>query len=334
MAVQFVFPGQQRVSINGSPLANYRLYFYEPGTTTPKDVFSDDELVTPISQPVVADSSGVWQRIFCNGKYKVALKTAADADVTTWDDFDPGLSTALGTSEALPVSAGGTGSTTAAGARASLGAASQASVTQNTTDITELDTLVTTGLHSDGDRFGALATLDDITGSSEFTTDGFKATNPFGAHLLHVRDEQTANTAGGTFTSGSFVKRTLNTTKTNEITGASIASSVITLPAGTYYIRASAPCVGPNTSSTEHKLKLRNTSDGSDALIGTSEFSSGDGAPSQTRAWVEGRFTIAAQKNFELQHRTANTRNTDGLGRPANMGVVEVYADCLIWKVA
>jgi hypothetical protein len=155
----------------------------------------------------------------------------------------------------------------------------------------------------------------------------------FGGQLLHVRDEKSAGTEGGGFSSGSWVKRDLNTTKTNEIAGASIASSVITLPAGTYFIRASAPAIGPNSSSASHKLKLRNTSDGSDTLIGTSEISSGDGAPSQTRAFVEGRFTIAAEKNFELQHRTTGSRSTDGQGKASNLSVVEVYADCMIWKV-
>lgn len=149
----------------------------------------------------------------------------------------------------------------------------------------------------------------------------------FSTQLLHVREEQAANTEGGTFTSGSYVKRTLNTTLTNEITGASIASSVITLPSGTYYIEARAPASIVN----RHKARWRNTADAATTLVGTSEKSGSDGA---TVSYISGRFVIAAEKTFELQHRCQTTRATDGLGVASNLGEVEVYSDVRIWKVA
>ncbi len=43
------------------------------------------------------------------------------------------------------------------------------------------------------------------------------------AEIFHVRDEQLQNTAGGTFTSGAWRTRTLNTVKTNTIGGASLS---------------------------------------------------------------------------------------------------------------
>ena len=50
-------------------------------------------------------------------------------------------------------------------------------------------------------------------------------------------------------------------------------------------------------------------------------------------AWVIGRFTIAAQKTFELQYRVGNGIATVGLGHHTTYAT-EVYADCQIWKVA
>ena len=151
----------------------------------------------------------------------------------------------------------------------------------------------------------------------------------FETQLLHVRDEKANNTAGGTATSGSFETRTLNTVMTNEITGASLASNQITLPSGTYYIHASAPAYGVNA----HKIKLRNTTDSSDTIIGTSENTAAvDGVTNHS--FVIGRFTITAQKVFELQHRVQTTLATEGLGVKSNFSVVEVYADVKIWKVA
>ena len=52
----------------------------------------------------------------------------------------------------------------------------------------------------------------------------------FEKQLLHVRDEKANGTAGGTNIAGVNI-RDLNTIKTNEITGASVSSNQITLPA-------------------------------------------------------------------------------------------------------
>jgi len=150
--------------------------------------------------------------------------------------------------------------------------------------------------------------------------------NPFGKELLHVRDEKSSSTDGGTFTSGSFQTRTLNTSVTNEISGASLASNQITLPSGTYFIFASAP----SYSIERQKLKLRNTTDSSDTLIGSNPYS---GAGAGSTALLIGRFTIAAQKTFEIQHRCAATIGGNGFGAFSGFAT-EVYTDVQIWKVA
>jgi hypothetical protein len=151
----------------------------------------------------------------------------------------------------------------------------------------------------------------------------------FESALLHVRDEKASGTNGGGFTSGSFQTRTLNTSVTNEISGASLSSNQITLPAGTYYIHATAPANAPNN----HKTKLRNITDSSDVLIGTTEYMS-NSINGMSSSSVVGRFTIASQKTFEIQHRCETTVGTNGFGIPSSYSVVEVYADVQIWKVA
>jgi hypothetical protein len=148
----------------------------------------------------------------------------------------------------------------------------------------------------------------------------------FSTKLLHVRDEKPAGTAAGAFTMGAFRTRTLNTVMTNEISGASLASNQITLPSGTYYIDANAPATNVNS----HKSKLRNITDSSDTIIGTTEMALDPGSVC-TRSIVAGRFTITAQKVFSVQHRCT----VDGqFGTLADVGVVEVYAEAMIWKVA
>jgi hypothetical protein len=155
------------------------------------------------------------------------------------------------------------------------------------------------------------------------------AADIFGGQLFHAREEQTSGTDAGGFTSGSFVKRVLNQTKTNEVSSASLSNSVISLPAGTYYCEASAP--GYRVSN--HQLKLRNTTDSADLLIGQSARSDND-VDAMTLASVSGRFTLSGTKSIELQHRCQDTKTTNGLGIAGGFGVVEVYADIKIWRVA
>jgi hypothetical protein len=149
----------------------------------------------------------------------------------------------------------------------------------------------------------------------------------FESQLLHVRDEKANNTSGGTFDSGDWRTRTLNTVKTNEITGSSLSSNQITLPSGTYFIIATAN-VGTNVA--RHTAKLRNVTDSSDTIIGTSEYTAAD----SNKSIVTGRFTIAAQKTFELQHRCSSSSNVDGFGTNADFSVVQIFAEVQIWKVA
>jgi hypothetical protein len=150
-----------------------------------------------------------------------------------------------------------------------------------------------------------------------------------GAPMAIFNETQAANTAGGTNTTGSFIKRTLNTTVVNDITGCSIASSVITLPAGTYYVWGNAPFYRTGRA----QLRLRNTSDSTNAVIGQSAYYV-TAYEVQGVSQLVGYFTIAASKNFELQAYTQTSEATFGLGLAMNFGVSEVYSQISITKVA
>lgn len=139
-----------------------------------------------------------------------------------------------------------------------------------------------------------------------------------------IRDEKTQNTNGGNFTSGSWQTRTLNTESSDAGGHASITSNQVTLDAGTWRIRASAPAF----SCARHQARWQNTSDATTTVVGTSEDAVA--ATSQSRSFIEGRFTIATQKVFELQHQCQTTRNTDGFGVAANF-TTEVYSVVELW---
>lgn len=147
--------------------------------------------------------------------------------------------------------------------------------------------------------------------------------------LLHVRDQKASGTDGGTFTSGAWRTRDLNTVLTNEIAGASLAANQITLPAGKYQIEARAPAYRVK----QHKMKLRNTTDLADTLIGLSADAD-DTNNVGTHTFLSGRFAISGVKVLEIQHQCTITRAASGLGVNSAFGVVEVFTDVLIWKIA
>lgn len=150
----------------------------------------------------------------------------------------------------------------------------------------------------------------------------------FESALLHVRDEKSSSAHGGSAQT-SYTTRDLNTILTNEISGASLSSNQITLPSGTYYIHASAPAYSVN----RHTIKLRNITDSTDTLLGTSSYAENTTSVSNI-AMVTGRFTISAQKTFEIQHRCQSTSATLGFGVAKDMSETNVYTIVQIWKVA
>jgi hypothetical protein len=142
-----------------------------------------------------------------------------------------------------------------------------------------------------------------------------------------LSDTKSANTNAGGLTSGSFATRTLNTEDSDADSIVSLSANQFTLAAGTYRIYATVPACNVN----RNKTKLRNVTDSTDTLIGTSEYT---GASGYSRSVVSGQFTIAGTKAFEIQHRVETTNGTNGGGVESNFGVSEVYTVVEIWKTA
>tara|TARA_R110002126_G_scaffold28391_1_gene94544 strand:+ start:256 stop:792 length:537 start_codon:yes stop_codon:yes gene_type:complete len=156
----------------------------------------------------------------------------------------------------------------------------------------------------------------------------FAAANPSAPATAMFNETQSSGTNGGS-SSAAWTKRVLNTTVANDITGCSIAASVITLTAGTYDIWAIAPAY----SAGEFKLKLRDTTNTSDAIIGSSERN-GVGTGNCTISTVQGRITPSGSTNYEVQMYCINAAGTVGFGVAAGFGVSEIYTQIKIVKVA
>lgn len=148
-----------------------------------------------------------------------------------------------------------------------------------------------------------------------------------GGDYIKLSDVKAANTAGGTFTSGAWRTRDLNTEDTDTGGYCTLSSNQFTLAAGDYIIRATAPARGVN----RHKAKLVNISDTSDELIGSTELSIGASGTASVSTIV-GLISYTTSKTFEIQHRCETTRATYGFGSETNFAD-EVYTIVELWKV-
>ena len=86
MAGRFYLPRSTAFDANGDPISGAKLEFFESGTTTPLDTFSDDALTVANTNPVIADSAGRFGDIFLQqADYKVTLSDADDNVIWTSD---------------------------------------------------------------------------------------------------------------------------------------------------------------------------------------------------------------------------------------------------------
>lgn len=83
MADLFKLPKAVPIDSAGRPYPGAKAYFFEVGTSTPKDTYTDETLATPNAHPVVADANGVFAPIWLNGAYKLTLNTSEDALIYT-----------------------------------------------------------------------------------------------------------------------------------------------------------------------------------------------------------------------------------------------------------
>ena len=175
---------------------------------------------------------------------------------------------------------------------------------------------------------GHLAVFDGTTG--KLVKDGGAAPSSALNDYICILDQKAQNTASGTFTSGAWRTRDLNTEQSDTGNHASVASNQITLAAGTYIAKISCP----GWAVLAHKAKLYNVTDASDVLFGTSSYATlGSAAYGIDRSVISGKFTIATSKVFEVQHMCELTSTIEGFGPKTNYAV-EIYTVAEFWKVA
>jgi hypothetical protein len=153
------------------------------------------------------------------------------------------------------------------------------------------------------------------------------ALSPF--PYIKVSDQKASGTAGGASVASDITQtRTFNTVDVNTITGASLATNTVTLPAGTYEVSGFSSF----NNSLIAKIFLYNSSDSTYAIIGVNGGTGAAGNPSHVV--LSGRFTITASKNFIMRYYVSNAQAANGLGLALSSGQVEIYSQIEFRKVA
>jgi hypothetical protein len=141
-----------------------------------------------------------------------------------------------------------------------------------------------------------------------------------------IADQKTSGTNGGGITSGSFVKRTLNTELLDQI-GITTSSSVMALSAGTYIGRF----VTTVSTCDLAQSRLRDTTNSVDLIL-SANCDAPAGENGQPCVGF-GAFTLSGSANVELQTRVGTTNGTDGGGSATSFGT-ETYSVVYLEKVA
>lgn len=195
-------------------------------------------------------------------------------------------------------------------------------------------------LGDDSTKAATTAWVQDIVGSNStllptqtgknttLRTNGTVASWGYLDHI-HVSEVLASGTSGGSCGAAATQIRALNTVVENTVTGASLASNKVTLPAGTYKVRAHAA----GYTCNGQRLTLYNVTAGAAILAGPSSHASVAGF-AQLPAMVSGVFTLSVSSEVRLDHYTGVARATSGLGVPVSDGSPEIYADLELWRTA
>ena len=171
--------------------------------------------------------------------------------------------------------------------------------------------------NSTGIDITGIATATNVSVGSSVTASTFHGN---GAGLTNVsaglftsyaviEDQKGAGANGGTFTSGAWRTRDLNTEIFDPDNIVSISSNQFTLQAGNYFIEASAPAYNVD----RHQAALYDITADNFHTVGTNEYAKGD-AGTASRSIVIARVSISSANVYEIRHRCQTTFATYGFG--------------------
>jgi hypothetical protein len=325
----FVFP---EVAAPGTPDAGY-VYVYAK---------SDGKMYRK-------DDAGVETELGATGggmtDFILTADSGANQTVEDGETVDieggTGIDTVVGATNKVTVSLevpvtianGGTGATTAAGARANLDLEPGVDIQAYDADLTQLAGLAKTKgnlIAADGSNWQAIGVGTDGYRMTSRASDSEGVAWEADDVIAILRDEKASATGGGSASATTWNARDLNTELYDPFAIVSISSNQFTPIAGDYEIIASAPA-GANAGAMQHRLRLYNVTGGASVEEGGSVTSAANG---RARAELRCKFTANGSDAYRIDHYTSVVQATSGLGQSVADGSSEVYLTITIRKLS
>ena len=184
---------------------------------------------------------------------------------------------------------------------------------------------VTLGTSGDSYTIPAGVTLTNAgTLTNSGTASGFGL---FTSYAI-IADQKAQNTAGGTFTSGAWRTRDLNTEITDPDGIVSISTNQFTLAAGSYLIRWGASA----RRCDRHQTRLYDVTGTAEIEVGDCNYSYLSGAGGNFSRG-SARVTPSGSNVYRIEHRCDTSSAADGLGLAVNY-TTEQYCTVEIFKEA
>lgn len=356
---------QQSLDSSSNPLSGGLMYVYQsPGTTTLLSLFSNEALSTPAANPIVADSSGTFAPVYvAETSAKLVLKTSAGVTVRTVDPvYSVGQAddvsaanvsydgTAIGFSSTnlqdaiaelstsfilappttvdntLPRFNGTYGQLQTTGivvADTSYDVSGIGQITQTATGANTIPNGTTA--QRPGSPATGMLRYNTTLSRLEYYNSGWLPVGNGGAPDAVLEDHKTPGTAGGTFTSGAWRTRTLNTVIRDPFGLITLSSDEFT-PTVAGWVE----WLSPAHEVSAHQTRLYNVTDTTATGYGhSSNLVNGNFCNNLS----QGGAAVVAGKAYRIEHYCTATKSTTGFGTAFSQGV-EVYTRVRFWRTA
>ena len=311
MSALLLDPLAQAIGGDRNVLSGAKLYVYVAGTTTDATVYTDNGETTPHAQPVVGDSSGRFAPIYAPAGvlYKIVLQTSADVTILTVDDIVPYIASGGAT---LPISGGGTNSTTAGGALTALGAASASDLTTLNSTVSAISAGQSQTVWNTG-----TSTTEGVISPAKLTARIADAVTAGPTAMIWHQTGPTVS--GGSLTAGSWVTRPL-THEYDPETLCPRTSNTFT-PAVSGWVEWECATHGTLYSQS----RLYNVTDTASTKQGSTTYSA------TSSGVLTGISPVEAAKQYRIEHRSFGT-SAIGMGVPASFDEDNIHLQIKFYK--
>jgi hypothetical protein len=147
--------------------------------------------------------------------------------------------------------------------------------------------------------------------------------------IAYIKDVKASGVNGGTFTSGAWQTRDLNTVS-GDSSIVSLAANVFTLQVGEYDIEVEAPAYGV----LEHQVGIAvSTSSTPDVVVGGSSYATPTYSVANS-SFARTKITVTTTTSYKILHRCSSTYLTNGFGvNLGTFGTSNIYTQVKITKL-